>query len=157
MNNAAEIIDEQSLVDEALANFAVLMEDFDFAAILELMGIGRFQFLRRKQMLAELKGLYIALWRLALARSFPRYADDMFTIFLRRYTRAHGERTGAEVGERATQYWGMILPHGDGDFNNVAFHLAELLGQGQKDDRALTLRLALQIRSAYRLIFERLI
>lgn len=157
MSNVAEIIDEQSLVDEALANFAVLIEDFDFATLLELMGIGRFQFLRRKQMLIELKGLYIALWRLALSRSFPRYADDMLTIFLRRYARAHGERAGSEIGERATQYWGMILPHGDGDFNNVAGHLAELLSREQKDDRALTLRLALQIRSAYRLIFERLI
>lgn len=157
MGNEAEVIDEQSLVDDALANFWALMEDFDYAAILELMGIGRFQFLRRKQMIIELKGLHIALWRLALARSFPRYADDMLTIFLRRYCRAHGDNVGSEISERATQYWGMILPHGDGDFNNVAAHLVQLLTKEQMDDRALILRLALQIRSAYKLIFERLI
>lgn len=157
MSNVAEVIDEQSLVEEALANFAVLMEDFDFAALLEMMGLGRFQFLRKKQMLLELKGLYIALWRLALARSFPKYADDMLTIFLRRYGRAHGDKLGALISERTSQYWGMILPHGDGDFNNVARHLVELLGREQGDPRALTLKLALHIRSAYQLIFERLI
>lgn len=157
MENLAEVIDEQSLVDEALANFAVLVDDFDFAADLEVLGIGRFQFLRRKQMIIELKGLYIALWRLALARSFPRFADDMFTIFLRRYTRTHGDKQGQQISERATQYWGMILPHGDGDFNNIAAHIVDLAHREHKDPRALTLKLALNIRSAYRFIFERLI
>lgn len=157
MENLAEVVDEQALVDEALANFAVLIDDFDFAADMELLGIGRFQFLRRKQMKTELKGLYIALWRLALARSFPRFADDMFTIFLRRYCRSHGDKNGQPIAERATQYWGMILPHGDGDFNNIAAHIVNLCQREQKDPKALTLRVALNIRSAYSFIFERLI
>ncbi len=157
MENLAEVIDEQSLVDEALANFTALIDDFDFCAEMELLGIGRMQFLRRKQMIIEFKGLYIALWRLGLGSSFPRYADDMLTIFLRRYGRRHGDRTGAQIAERASQYWGMILPHGDANFNNLATHLISLQTGDHKDDRALTLKLALHIRSIYRLIFERLI
>lgn len=157
MQNLAEVIDEQSLVDEALANFAALIDDLDYGAGLDLLGIGKFQFMRRKQFIIEFKGLYIALWRQALARSFPRFADDMFTIFLRRYARRHGGNAGAQITERATQYWGMILPHGDGDFNNVASHLVSLASKEQKDLRALTLKMALHIRSAYRFIFERLI
>lgn len=157
MENLAEVIDEQSFVDMALDNFAVLIDDFDFRAELELLGIGRMQFLRRKQMLIELRGLYIALWRLGLGRSFPRYADDMFTIFLRRYTRRHGDKTGSQISERATQYWGMILPHGDGNFNDIAAHIISFLPIAPKDPRALTLKIALRIRSAYCFIFERLI
>jgi len=155
--NLAEAIDERSLVDDALANFNAIIDDFDFNAELELLGIGRMQFLRRKQMIIEFKGLYIALWRLGLAHSFPRFADDMFTIFLRRYCRRHGDKTGAQISERATQYWGMILPHGDANFNNIAAHLISFMSLEQKDSRAITLKLALHIRSIYRFIFERLI
>lgn len=157
MENLAEVIDEQSLMDEALANFTALIDDFAFNAEMDILGIGRMQFLRRKQMVIEFKGLYIALWRLGLARSFPRYADDMFTIFLQRYGRRHGDRTGTLISERAMQYWGMIMPHGDANFNNVAAHLISFLPGEQKDARALNLKLALHIRAIYSFIFERLI
>lgn len=157
MEDLAEVIDEQSLIDNALDNFAVLIDDFDFRAEMDMLGIGRMQFMRRKQMTIEFKGLYIALWRMALARSFPRFADDMLTIFLRRYGRRHGEKIGSQIAERATQYWGMILPHGDTDFSNVAAHLLSFLPGEQKEDRALTLKVALRVRSVYDFIFERLI
>ena len=55
----------------ALENFKALLADADFTLELELLGIKRMQFMRRRQMQSELMGLYMALWRLALARSFP--------------------------------------------------------------------------------------
>lgn len=157
MQNLAEILDDQEIIGEALANFAVLIDDIDFSDTLELIGIGRFQFLRRKQMVIELKGLYIAIWRLALGRSFPQTADAMFDTFLRRYVRTHPDKRGEQIRERASQYWGMLQPSGDADFNDVARHLIAFVEPGDGDSRALILKLALHIRSAYRFIFERLI
>lgn len=157
MQNLAEVLDDQAIIEEALANFAVLIDDLDFNQALELMGIGRFQFLRRKQMLIELRGLYMAIWRLALGRSFPQTADAMFTTFLRRYTHSHPDKIGLKISERAVQYWGMLQPSGDADFHNVARHLISFVTAGDEEPRALILKLALHIRSAYRFIFDRLI
>lgn len=157
MQNLAEEIDEQAIIEQALANFAALLDDIDFAAELELLGITRLQFMRRKQMLLELRGLYAALWRLALGRSFPQDADLMFAIFLRRYGQSHVGKGASQIVERARQYWGMLEPAGDGDFSDIARHLVSFLEREEKDRRPLTLKLALHIRSAYRFIFERLI
>ena len=93
MPNPAEIYEEeQSFVQLALDNFAALLDDVDFSAELALLGIGRLQFLRRRQMLVELRGLYIALWRLALGRSFPNDADTMLSVFLHRYLMTNNDK-----------------------------------------------------------------
>lgn len=157
MMNVAEVLDDRNVVEEALANFAALIDDLDFEAELELMGIGRLQFLRRRQMQIELKGLYIALWRLALARSFPHNADEMFATFLQRYSASHPGKPGTPTVERASQYWAMLAPSGDADFHGLARHLLSFLDPSPKEMRPLELGLALHIRSAYRFIFERLI
>lgn len=157
MQNLAEVLDDQPIIEEALANFAVLIDDLDFSEALELIGIGRFQFLRRKQMLIELTGLYMAIWRLALGRSFPHSADAMFATFLRRYGRTHPDKRGARIKERAVQYWGMLQPSGDSDFHEISRHLIAFVESGGEETRAPVLKLALHIRSVYRFIFDRLI
>lgn len=157
MQNLAEVIDEQEIAELALANFAVLLDDLDFGAELEMMGITRLQFLRRKRMLIELRGLYAALWRLALGRSFPQGADHMFATFLERYGMQHAGKQTGQIVERASQYWGMIEPGGDSDFTSVARHLVSFLERDGNERRPLVLKLALHIRGAYRFIFERLI
>lgn len=157
MRNLAEEIDEQAIIEEAIANFSVLIDDLDFTGEMDLLGIGRFQFLRRKQMIIELRGLYTAVWRLALARSFPHDAGSVFENFLERYGRAHTGKLATQIIERARQYWGMLEPAGDGDFSEVARHLSSFIEREDKDQRPLILKLALRIRRAYRLIFERLI
>lgn len=157
MENTAVKLDEQALIEEALIKFAALLEDADYATVLEFMGIGRLQFLLRKQMIAELAGLYIALWRLALGRSFPGHADEMFNEFLATYTGTHRGKRGALIVERAREYWAMLQPGGDSDFNNVARHLISFIIKDNRETRSLTLKLALHVRSSYRTIFERLI
>lgn len=157
MSYVAELLDGPDIIAEALANFAVLIDDLDFGVELNLMGIGRLQFLRHRQMQIELKGLYIALWRLALAKSFPAHADSMFSTFLINYKQIHPNKLGLSIVERAAEYWGMLAPTGDADFNDVARHLLSFIKPSEKDFHALTLRMALHIRSAYRFIFDRLI
>lgn len=157
MHNLAEELDEQELIEEALANFAALLDDLDFTPELELLGIGRFQFLRRKQMQLEFRGLSIALWRLALASSFPHNADLMFETFLRRYNRSHTGKPAQQTLERAREYWAMIQPAGTSDFSNVARHLASFIDRDADSQKPLILKLALHIRGNYRFIFDRLI
>ena len=79
MQYLAEPDESPAITQVALDNFAALLDDADFTAELELVGVGRFQFLRRRQMCLELRGLYMALWRLALSRSFPNDADANLT------------------------------------------------------------------------------
>ena len=157
MQNVAEVLDDKSVVQEALENFAALLEDADFTAELELMGIGRMQFMRRRQMLVEWRGLYMALWRLALSSSFPQDAEHIFATFLHAYRIAHPDKLSALIMERAQQYWGMLQPTGDADFSDVARHLGSFSVQDEKQARSLTLRLVLHIRRAYKIIFDRLI
>lgn len=157
MQNLAEVFDDESVAREALENFAALLDGADFTAELELMGIGRMQFMRRRQMLVEWRGLYMALWRLALASSFPQDAERMFAAFLRSYDAAHPDKLSARIMERARQYWGMLQPKGDTDFSDVARHLCSFSVQDEKQARNLTLRLVLHIRKIYRIIFDRLI
>ncbi|MDE5832516.1 MAG: hypothetical protein K2H64_05960 [Desulfovibrio sp.] len=156
MNNVAEIYDKGPFVKAAKENFAAILDNADYATVMEYMGIGRFQFLLRKQMIAELGGLYTALWRLALGRSLPNEADEMFADFLAEYERTHSGKYGALVAERAAQYWEMMGPEGDSDFRNVAQHLISFVVKDQRDSKALTLKLALHIRAMHRTIFERL-
>lgn len=157
MLNTAEKFDDESTALEALENFQVLLDGADFTAELELLGIGRLQFLIRRRMLTELRGLYTALWRLALASSFPVDAQLMFTAFLRQYGAAHPDKQTQLMLERAGEYWGMLQPKGDTDFSNVARHLCSFFTQDEKQARSMTLRMVLNIRRAYTIIFDRLI
>lgn len=156
MRGTAEIIDKEPIVRAALENFAGLLDNADYATVLEYMSVGRFQFLLRKQMIAELSGLYVALWRMALGRSLPTEADETLEKFLANYAATHPGKYGALVVERARQYWEMMGPTGDADFRNVARHLISFVVKNPNDTKALTLKLALHIRTMYRLIFDRL-
>lgn len=157
MQNVAITYDESALIEDALKSFGAIIDDTDYASIFEMMGIGKFQFLRRKQMRLELGGLRMAIWRLALARSFPNDADYMFTEFLRRYVQTHTDKQSVLMARRAREYWGMLLPGGDADFHAVAHHLASFLATHPDENKSLTLKLALYIRNDYKFIFERLI
>lgn len=157
MENVARDTDRQELVQEALDNFAALLDGMDFEATLELMGIGRFHFMRRRQMKVALRGLYMALWRLALQSSFPQDGEAMFERFLHTYAETHTGRVPAQEIERARQYWRMLQPRGDSDFSCLGEHLASFSTQEGQDQRRQALKLVLEIRKAYRFIFDRLI
>lgn len=155
--NLAEVVDSEDTIQLALENFAALLENADFTPELEVMGIGRLNFVRRRQMLVEWRGLYIALWRLALGRSFPDDADAMFEEFLQTWTISHPDQLTAKAVERGREYWGMIEVRGDSDFSYVAKHLCSFFMQDEKKQKAMALGLILHIRKYYKLIFDRLI
>ncbi|SFV74021.1 hypothetical protein [Desulfovibrio piger] len=95
-------------VQEALDNFPVLLLDLDAGRALHILGIGRLQFRRRARLLAEWRGLCMALWRLALQRSFPDHAEAMFRQFRESFGQSHTDRTSALALERAPAYWEVL-------------------------------------------------
>ncbi|MCR5563553.1 MAG: hypothetical protein K6F46_09360 [Desulfovibrio sp.] len=157
MSQVAPKIDNGAFVQEAIENFLVLLDDMDFTDVFTLLGIGRLQFMLRRQMGIECRGLYIGLWRLALKRSFPNEADAMLAEFLERYTGNHPDKLSARAMERAGEYWGMLQARGDTDFRGVAAHLCSFLPREKQADQSLILRLLLHIRKTYELIFARLL
>ncbi|MDR1658848.1 MAG: hypothetical protein LBR94_00715 [Desulfovibrio sp.] len=157
MQSVAEDFEAESAEQLALKNFAALLADTDFATELELMNIGRMQFLLRRQMLVEWRGLYMALWRLALEKSFPRNADAMFAVFASRHRDSHPDKLSVASLRRAEEYWGMLAPVGEADFSPAARHLASFFSDSTHDLRSLSLRLALYIRKTYKNIFDRLL
>ena len=165
MQNSEDITTEEALRDNApheaaraaLENFKALLADADFTLELELLGVRRMQFMRRRQMQGELMGLYMALWRLALARSFPVDAQRMFELFQQEYAQAHKDKFSAHVLNRANEYWAMLEPRGDVDFSEIARHLCSFSIQDPSQAKSINLKLVLHIRKIYKLVFDRLI
>ena len=144
--------------EEVIANFQALIASQDFAIQLRQLGIGPLQIMRRKQMLLEFKALFIALWRLALARSFPDDGQDIFDAYLQTHSTDVAKSTNiVQVAERARQYADMLSLRGDTDFSEVSRHLLSFLKLAENERRSITLKLALDIRQMYNFIFERMI
>ena len=157
MWNAAEKFEPESAARLALKNFEARLADTDFAVELELMEIGRLQFLLRRQMLVEWRGLHMALWRLALEKSFPQDAEAIFAAFASEYQDARPDKQSAASVSRAGEYWGMLAPAGEADFSPAARHLASFFSGEAGKQRSLSLKLALHIRRTYKNIFDRLL
>jgi len=139
-------------VQEALDNFPVLLLDLDAGRALHILGIGR-----RARLLAEWRGLCMALWRLALQRSFPDHAEAMFRQFRESFGQSHTDKTSALALERAPAYWEVLAERGDADFRPVSRFLAAVFFEDEARAQAMALRLMLHVRQTYQSIFERLI
>lgn len=144
-------------VRRALDNFNALLSDADFTEALDLLHVGRFQFLRRRQMKIELGGVFMALWRLALARSFPQDADRMFEEFRDTYGSKHTDEQSTQLLQRAVEYWAMLAPRGDKDFSEVSRHLCSFSVLNANAVRSIQLKMVLYLRKLYKFLFERLI
>ena len=156
---AVALGDGETYERQARENFRALLDDRCFFEELAILGLGRCQFSRRRRMVADFRGVYMAVWRLALGSSFPGEADAMFSSFCRDYLRRSRDRNAQEVVQKAKEYWDMLRDAPAKDFRRLAEHLATLSArQGDDEHRqAVILKLALHIRAMYRLIFDRLI
>lgn len=150
--------DGEAYERQARENFRALLNDMSFFREMAILGLGRFQFSLRRRMTSEFRGVYMAVWRLALGSSFPEEADAMFSAFCRDYLRHSRDRNARDVVLKAKEYWNMLRDDAGKDFRTLAGPLASLPARaGDEQKQAVSLRLALHIRSMYRLIFDRLI
>lgn len=143
--------------DDVIENFLALLRDADFSQELAILKVGKFQFLRRRQLLLEFRALYIGLWRLALARSFPVDGQDIFDAFMAGYADTHNNTTTQRLLTRGQQYAEILLAEGDKDYTHISQHILSFGILPEKDRKAMNLRLALAIRQLYTFIFTRLI
>lgn len=143
---------------QALENFSALLHDMDFNYELSLLGLGRVQFFRRRQMRLELKAMTMGLWRLALERSFPHHGEQIFEDFLsEKIHRIHDSRKAAQFETKVRTYLELLERKREADFTEAGNHIVDLLRLPQTLSVPLRLRLTLHIRSLYTLVFDRLI
>lgn len=142
---------------EVKDNFLALLRDADFSQELAILKVGRFQFLRRRHVLLEFRALYIGLWRLALARSFPSTGQEIFDSFLSDYANTHKDVASQRLLTRGQQYAEILLAEGDKNYFPISQHILSFGVLKEQDRKAMNLRLALSIRQLYTFIFDRLI
>lgn len=139
-------------------NFTAMLDDEDYRAALDVLGVGTFQFNQRKLLKAEFRALYIGLWRLALMRSFPTRHAEVFNTFMQgEAARCKNRRQAAASAERVLQYVDKLREHGDADFSDVGRHVLSLLEFDESRTRAMVLKLALHLRRVYTHFFDHLL
>jgi hypothetical protein len=144
-------------IEEVVNNFQVLLGNMDFEQELALLGVGQARFLMRRKLKAEWQTLVIALWRLALERSFPHDGQIIFDTFLERRTAGLSANQMDSFTVRVRTYVESVQSHGDADFTPTGERLLSVLKPATAAAPALQLRVALRIRTLYTLIFDRLI
>lgn len=158
-NDGTLSVQTESLAPTVLANFQALFNSVDFNEQLKILGIGKMQFVLRKQVLLELQSLFVALWRLALDKSFPQDGSLIYEAFLDSLIDQNKKdtRQAHSLVQRVRDYVDMLSHHKDSDFSEVSAHLASFVQSNDASSKQLRLRLALNIRALYMLIFDRLI
>jgi hypothetical protein len=144
--------------EEVAKRFKVLLEGLDFRQDMQEMGIGCLSLFKRRKARQQLTALTVALWRLALERSFPRDAEVFFGYFLDNdpLVRGTGPAAGA-LRALIDKYLELLAEKKDADFSEAARHMAEALKIRAADTRAFSLKAALRVRRLYTLIFDNLI
>ena len=98
-------------------NFTAILDDMNYRPVLDILGVGTFQFTRRKLLTREFRALYVGLWRLALMRSFPTRHAELFQAFMEgEAARCKDRRQAVAWAELVMQYAGKLSEHGDADF-----------------------------------------
>ncbi|MDR2160589.1 MAG: hypothetical protein LBO77_00365 [Desulfovibrio sp.] len=144
--------------EEILRLFLALYESLDFSPHLAELGITALHIRRRHKALREFRALSIALWRLALRKSFPQDADAFFAALVETAPFLAGSgKDRARLRERVNVYVDIMEGKKDSDFLPVATALVETLAPRAGDGARLRLKLSLLIRGLYTLIFEKLV
>jgi hypothetical protein len=144
--------------DEVISHFIVLLKDTTFSTQLHYLGARRaFISPRRRRARQELQAMFIGLWKLALDSSFPAQAKEIFDDFLEKYSQGKPAKKSEQMCEKIRNYAEMLKTCGDKDFTNIASHVISKIKIPRADCPKAALALALDIRSFYQIIFDRLI
>lgn len=138
--------------------FSAQLENFDFTEELRELGIGPLNVFKRVQGKTQFTALSVALWKLALARSFPGDAEAFFALFLEQSPLfAKGGKKSARLREVVLTYVALLTEKGDADFSVAAEHFARSLKLSGPELPRRRLKLSLRIRALYSFIFDKLI
>ena len=161
LETAARIRPTPYKSEEVINNFRALLADADMEREFEILKIGRLNIFRRKKAAFELTALYIALWKLALGKSFPNDVEPFYKEYIEdTYVKPEGEALKPSTKsflEMICGYVSLLERSGDADFTAVAKHLVERFAKKPGEHKEMEMRLILVIRSTYKSIFDRLI
>lgn len=144
--------------DEVGRKFAELLATFDFAVELRELGLGSLSVFRRSQAKKRYIALCVALWHVALEKSFPNDADAFFARFMETYPPLAVDKTRSrKLHDLVLHYDALVAEKKDTDFTRVAADVIASLKLAPEEQRKQQLKLSLRIRAIYALIFEKLI
>lgn len=144
--------------EEVGRTFADLLATFDFAAEMHDLQIGRMNLVKRAKAKKLLTAISIALWHVALQKSFPHDAENFFSHFVETYPPLAGSgRKAKSLRLHVTACDALVGEKKDADFSLVAENLANAFARQDKSRQSLQLRISLRIRALYDIIFEKLI
>ncbi len=145
--------------DIIVSRFQALLSSFDFVEELHILGIGKYSFRKKKKLIIEIKSLYVALWKIALEKSFPENWNSYFNLFLEeiRPQLKCSAQTAQFITRRIEVYDTLLAPTKENNFSEVSRQLVSTYIKKQEDLESPTLKFSLKIRQVYTLIFNRLI
>ena len=144
--------------EEVIAHFQALYDSYDFTADVEELHFSLLQFKKRNMALQELRVVSIALWYMALKRSFPDKAEEFFAIYREKAPFLNQpEKKAAHRQARLNTYLDLLRAKTDTDFSPIAAYLADVFAAKHQEGAKIQLKLSLVVRQMYNLIFERLV
>ncbi len=144
--------------DKVVETFEILLDGFSFEREMKLLDVGRLHVFRRRNVLTEYKALCVALWGLALERSFPEEHSVILDTYLAQLNdQGKSRKTKAMPRELILAYIELLATHKENDFTVVGEHMVALFNVDEKKRASLRLQLALEIRKLYSIIFDNLI
>lgn len=144
---------------EIADRFAALLDSFDYEEEYAILKINKIRVGKRRRVINEIKPLYVALWKLALSKSFPDQVEEIFDSFLidlPKHFRAR-DKERAFLKSRVEVYNTLLAPNRETNFSEVANQLLESVDKKKTIDDALSLKFSLKIRKVYNMIFDQLI
>ena len=144
--------------EEVAQAFTAILQSLDFSREYKELDISRFRMGKRGLVLRQFTAVAIALWRLALKRSFPNDAEAFFAYFTENSPLFAGKgKKAGYMREQAAAYVTLLEPEGDKDFSVAAHHMLSALGFHETDWPRYTLKFSLRFRALYMHIFTYLI
>lgn len=142
-----------------VSRFHALLSSFDYVEELSILGIGKYSFRKKKKLIIEIQSLYIALWKIALEKSFPESWNTYFNLFLEELgvRLKYSAQTAQFSIRRIDVYDTLLAPTKENNFSEVARQLVSTYIKKREDLESPTLKFSLKIRQVYTLIFDRLI
>lgn len=145
--------------EEVCKRFAALITSFDYEEECRILEIGKLHVVKRRNALREFKALYIALWKIALDKSLPEMADAVFNDFLQDIPGFldSNEKDSSFLRRRIAVYDTLLEPSKEQNFTEVSTKLLTTVTKRKEVKENQVLKLSLNIRRVYQLIFKQLI
>jgi len=145
--------------NEVIERFIGLLQSFDFEEECRILEIGKLHMVKRRNALRELKALYIGLWKIALDKSLPDRAEEIFHGFIERIPEAldYNDKAASFLRRRIAVYDTLLEPTKEQNFNEVSAKLLGSVTKRKELKENQVLKLSLHVRKVYTLLFKKLI